>query len=304
MDAMPRFIHSGEYSSWSVPRVESNKTYSSEHKTHSWDPSRDILQFVVTQDNNKKMLIKCFACKFQHLLHILESFCSLIMGRRRNVIKSSPWFLSFPILFIIISWRARKIVASGFYEFFLEGAWYCAHWHRLWTDFKPKEQWTFLHCMKKREKRKIPIFILMAFDVHTNKRRTQSKRHFEARTEAPEADYAAAQVNLSPNWISLSCAMLMDDWQGQKSFFHGTHNCTIFQCAEFASLEYARAAQEEAKASSQNPTQCETLCTIIIHPVSTTSPTQPFAVNPLRAQTQWHALRIWKASPEKKRGKE
>lgn len=36
----------------------------------------------ICRRKTKTMLIKCFACKFQHLLHILKSLRSLIMGKK------------------------------------------------------------------------------------------------------------------------------------------------------------------------------------------------------------------------------
>lgn len=77
------------------------------------------------------MLIKCSACKFQRLLHILKFLYSLIMGR-----KSLHDF-------IIISGMEKRArveeIHVAFYYIFLEGA-DVAHWHRLWTQHKKRKK--------------------------------------------------------------------------------------------------------------------------------------------------------------------
>jgi hypothetical protein len=74
-----------------------------------------------TKETSQKMLIKCSACKFQRLLHILEFLHSLIMGRKSLhdfiiiswMDKRAPREMSH---FIIFSWRAPMLRIGIGYE--------------------------------------------------------------------------------------------------------------------------------------------------------------------------------------------
>lgn len=96
------------------------------------------------------MLIKCSACKFQRLLHILKFLYSLITGRKslHDFIiiswmekRARERFMSH---FIIFSWRAPMLRVGVGYE----------HCTRKKNISKPKEQWTFSWREKKKAKKR------------------------------------------------------------------------------------------------------------------------------------------------------